>query len=53
MKTIIFDVYAQDAKFITNFINDIVENEHLIVSTPGYKNEAGFYIAEITIKVEK
>jgi len=53
MKTIIFDVYAQDAKFITNFINDIVENEHLIVSTTGYKKDSAVYTAQIIIKVGK
>ena len=53
MKVMVFNVYAKDDKFITNFINDIIENEHLIVSTPGYKKEAGIYKAEITIKVEK
>ena len=52
-KVIIFDVYAQEAKFITNFINDIVQNEHLIVSTLGYKRDSDVYIAQIIIKVEK
>ena len=53
LKLMVFNVYSQSAKNITNFINDLVENEHLIVSTPGYKKDSSVYTAQINIKVEK
>jgi len=50
---VILDVYAKDSKNITNFINDIIESEHLIVNTPGYIKTNNFYKAKIMIKVER
>jgi len=49
----ILDVYSKDSKNITNFINDMIENEHLIVNTPGYIKTNNFYKAKIMIKVER
>ena len=44
-------VYSKSSQNITNFINDIIKNQHLVVYTPGYKIDNKNYEAQIVIKV--
>ncbi len=44
-------VYSKSSQNITNFINDIIKNQHLVVYTPGYKIDNKNYEAQIIIKV--
>ena len=50
---LILNIYSIQNKNITNFINEIVEKEHLIVTTMGYKKINNFYVAKIKVKVSK
>jgi len=50
---LVLDVYAKDNKNITKFIDELVNKEHLIVTTPGYVKINNFYSAKIIIKVEE
>jgi hypothetical protein len=50
--SLVLSVYAKDDKYITNFIDNVIRDEHLVVNTPGYKKTENFYIADIKIKVK-
>ena len=52
-KLLLLTVYSKSDSKITNFINNLVKDEHIIVETPGYKRERNLYTAEVGIKVEK
>jgi hypothetical protein len=49
---IILNTFAQNDKYITSFINDVVMKEHITVLTKGYQKTGNFYQAEIEIRLD-
>jgi hypothetical protein len=47
----VLDLYAQTDKDITNFIDNVVKKEHMVVDTDGYKKLNSVYQATVRIKV--
>jgi len=51
-QNLILDLYSNDTQHITSFIDDIVQKEHILVTTPGYKRLNDVYVAKVIMKVE-